>query len=531
MSALDEFLHVLNALPAGKRAEVIAEAKVATKTLRWVPNPGPQTDAYFSEADELLFGGEAGGGKSDLGIGLSLTQHKRSLVLRRTNKEAEKLFDRFEAIVGNRIGMNQQKGWRIDGRIIDIGGCQLESDRQKRKGIPHDLKFFDELVDFSETQYTFIITWTRSTDPNQRTRIVATTNPPTTPEGMWVVKRWAAWLDPNHPNPAKDGELRWYTAGPDGREIEVEGRGPHDINGKAVMAKSRTFIRSKLKDNPDLTQTDDYQSTLNALPEELRAAYAEGRFDANLKDQALQAIPTAWIRAAQDRWTERPPVGIPMCAIGVDASGGGTDPMVMAIRHDGWYAPLIITPASKLNPERAGREAAGMILTYRRNQALIIVDMGGGYGNSIYETLHDNDIKAKAYKGAESSVQRTKDGQIKFTNIRSQAIWRFREALDPGQPQGSPIMLPPSPTMLADLAAPTFRLTPSGLAVEPKVDVCKRLGRSTDEGDAVVMAWHDGPVGVTHGAQWAESAEMSGLGGRRPRAIGGSREPLTGPRR
>jgi hypothetical protein len=29
-----------------------------TRDLRWVPNPGPQTDAYFSEADELLFGGE-----------------------------------------------------------------------------------------------------------------------------------------------------------------------------------------------------------------------------------------------------------------------------------------------------------------------------------------------------------------------------------------------------------------------------------------------------------------------------------------
>jgi hypothetical protein len=30
----------------------------------WVPNPGPQTDAYLSEADILLYGGQAGGGKS-----------------------------------------------------------------------------------------------------------------------------------------------------------------------------------------------------------------------------------------------------------------------------------------------------------------------------------------------------------------------------------------------------------------------------------------------------------------------------------
>lgn len=29
----------------------------------WVPLPGPQTDAWLSEADELFLGGSAGGGK------------------------------------------------------------------------------------------------------------------------------------------------------------------------------------------------------------------------------------------------------------------------------------------------------------------------------------------------------------------------------------------------------------------------------------------------------------------------------------
>ena len=43
----------------------------------WIPNKGPQTDAYFSEADELFYGGQAGGGKSDLILGLSLTSHDR----------------------------------------------------------------------------------------------------------------------------------------------------------------------------------------------------------------------------------------------------------------------------------------------------------------------------------------------------------------------------------------------------------------------------------------------------------------------
>ena len=51
--------------------------------MAWVPNPGPQAQAFLCEADELFYGGEAGGGKTDLGIGLALSAHKRSLLLRR----------------------------------------------------------------------------------------------------------------------------------------------------------------------------------------------------------------------------------------------------------------------------------------------------------------------------------------------------------------------------------------------------------------------------------------------------------------
>lgn len=554
MGALDEYVSTLTSLSPEARAQVVEEALEATKHMRWVPNPGPQTAAYFSEADELLYGGEAGGGKTDLLEGLALTAHQRSLILRRTQKEADKLPDRMEEILGTRTGWSSQKGtWRVDGRIIDLGGCQLEKDKQKRKGIPHDLKAFDELVDFTESQYTFIITWNRSSDKNQRCRSVATTNPPTSPEGMWVVRRWAAWLDPTHPNPAKDGELRWYTTvkghdteillvhegddlPEDGRPYFVMGkdksRGPVivdgevlEMNGKPVYPRSRTFIRAKLEDNPDLTQTDDYQNTLNALPEEMRKAYAEGRFDTNLKDQPLQIIPSAWIRAAQDRWTEQLPAGVPMCAIGVDCSGGGADPMVIAPRYDGYYPKAIRVQGKDIPPDRPGKYCAGIIVSHRRNNCPVIVDMGGGYGGPIYETLTENEIRAIPYKGSAESVRRTQDGQLKFKNMRTEALWRFREALDPSQPGGSPIVLYPSNLLLADLAAPTFRLAPGGeLVAEPKEKVCERLGRSTDEGDAVVQAWTGGPTYVTDGEAWravAEAGRRTNMGGQRPQVVMG----------
>lgn len=524
MGSLDEYISRLGALTPPQRRRAVVQAVEATKAMRWIPNPGPQTDAYFSEADELLFGGEAGGGKSDLGIGLSLTCHKRSLVLRRTNKEAEKLFDRYADIIGNEDGKNAQKGWRIDGRVIDIGGCQLERDKQKRKGIPHDLKFFDELVDFTESQYLFITTWTRSSDPAQRSRVVATTNPPTNPEGMWVVRRWAAWLDPTHPNPAKDGELRWYTS-IGGVDTEVDGPGPHKIEGRMVYAKSRTFIRSRLGDNPDLVQTPEYQATLDALPKELRDAYARGKFDAQLKDQPLQAIPTAWIRAAMERWSERPPQGVPQCALGVDCSGGGTDPLTIAPRYDYWFDRLIVVPGDEIPKDRVAAYSAGIVLSHRRDKSIVVVDMGGGYGQGVFEWLTDNEVPCVAHKGAESTPERTREGQIRFYNKRTLVYWRFREALDPSQAGGSVIALPPDPLLLADLAAPTFGLArvegQQAIKLEDKEDVVKRLARSTDHGDAVVQAWSGGPTYLTAGDEWARQAETRGPMRRRPAVVMG----------
>lgn len=526
MGGLDEHLTALLGAPEAERIKAIEHAHKATASLRWVPNPGPQTDAYFCEADELLFGGQAGGGKSDLGIGLSLTAHQRSLVLRRTNAEAVKLFDRYEEIIGNRDGSNEQKGWRIDERIIDIGGCQLEKDKQKRKGIPHDLKFFDELVDFSESQYTFIIGWNRSNDPAQRCRVVSTTNPPTRPEGMWVVRRWAAWLDPKHPNPAKEGELRWYTT-VNGLDTEVAGRGPHHVDGQDVFATSRTFIRSKLSDNPNLTRTPDYASKLAAMPKEMRDAYREGKFDAGLKDAPFQAIPTDWIRSAMDRWTDKPMPGVPMCGMGVDCTGGGDDPMVISTRHDGWFAPLIVIPGHEIPPERVGKHSAGLVVSHRRDKAVVVVDMGGGYGGALYEALHENEIQAVSHKGAEGTSQRTKDGQFRFYNKRSQVIWRFREALDPDQVGGSPIALPPDPILMADLAAPAFWVCKvegqAAIQIEPKVDVCDRINRSTDRGDAVVQAWSAGPTYITDGDDWARKLEHTRGMGRQPQVNMGTR--------
>ena len=83
---LQDILDKFTTMSPSQIKEVNKVAAQVTSKMVWVPNPGPQTDAYFSDADELFYGGQAGGGKTDLELGLALTAHRRSLVLRRTNK-------------------------------------------------------------------------------------------------------------------------------------------------------------------------------------------------------------------------------------------------------------------------------------------------------------------------------------------------------------------------------------------------------------------------------------------------------------
>lgn len=498
MSAtLEDVVRALGALPAAERAAVESDAAEATRTMRWVPNPGPQTDAYYSEADELFYGGQAGGGKSDLVIGLALNEHSRSLILREFKDDARELGDRLVQIVGSATGWNGQTCvYREPGRHIDFDGLSLEKDKQRWKGRPHDLIGWDELVDFFESQYEFVIGWCRSVDPHQRCRIVSAGNPPTQAKGLWVIKRWAPWLDPTHPRyPCPDGELVWYLRESNGEYTEVDGAGPYDVDGAMVRARSRTFIRAKLSDNPELAATG-YADTLAGMPKELRDAYLLGRFDASIQDHPFQVIPTAWVLAAQQRWKDspRPPPGIPMCAIGVDPGGGGPDRVVLAPRYDYFFAKMKVIPGSSCP---LGSDIAGLVVAMRRDDADVVLDMGGGYGGGCYQALHENQIPVQAHKGSEASTKRTKDGKLGFVNKRSQVAWQFREALDPDQAGGSPIALPPSPTLLADLTVMTWTLKARGIEVLAKKKVAELLGRSPDEGDAVVMSWSAGLRGIS----------------------------------
>lgn len=492
MSALDELLARVKGLPEDQQQALAKDALAATRGRVWVPNPGPQTDAFFCEADELFYGGQAGGGKSDLLIGLALTAHTDSVLLRRLNDDVKDLAKRGRSIAGDGAGYNgQDRILSLNDAAVRFGGCQFEEDKERYKGKARDLYGFDEIGDFTFTQYKFITTWNRSAKPGQRCRVVAAGNPPTRPEGLWIVQYWGAWLDPLHPNPAKAGELRWYIRGPSDEDIEVERRGPHVVewSHRPMMAKSRTFIPSALEDNPDLASTD-YGAMLDSLPAELRKAYRDGDFGGSITDDEWQVIPTHWIEAAMQRWTPTPPKNERMTALAVDVAPGGGDERVIAFRYGGWFGKLI----AKREADKSGRLTAAEIVKHRRDRCPVIIDLGGGWGGDTLIALKDNvdSSELRAFNGVVVSNARTRDGKLKFRNKRSETTWRLREALDPEQEGGSCVALPPDPALKADLASYRWELTLQGILIEDKVAIKKRLGRSPDKGDAVVMCVAEG---------------------------------------
>lgn len=532
-TALQDILKHLESMPEDKLREINKEVMEATEGMTWIPTIGPQRDAYNSKADILLYGGEPGGGKSSLLLGLAFNKHRRSLLMRRQYTDLGHILDEAIKFHGSRNGFNGSPPPQLklgEGRLIDFGAAAKVGDEEHWQGNPHDFIGIDEATQFAKSQILFLMGWLRcADDPNQRTRVVLATNPPLAPEGLWVTEMFAPWLDPKFENPAAPGELRYAIMDEEDNMVWLDGPEPvENYRGKVVDPKSYTYIPASLKDNPFLSSTNDYQRQLDALPHELHSILMSG-FQSTFEDHPLQIIPTDWVRLAQERWRNNKPEGIPMCAMGVDCTGGGKDPIVIAPRYDGWFDNLIEIPGRDVPKNKVSSTTASHILVNRRDKCPVNLDVGGGYGLGTLEMLEDNDIEVNAFLGAEKSTRRSKDGKLKFTNNRTAALWMMREALDPEQPGGSPIMLPPSNKLLADLTAPTYKVTSSGVQAESKVDVCDRLKRSTNEGDAVCMAWFYGSKMETHALDLIDSQQRHRQRGQAPKVVL-SRRPRTGRR-
>lgn len=437
------------------------------------------------EGKIFVTGNSAGGGKSDLVIGTAVTRHKKAIVFRKQYSDAKGLIDRAGEVLGDfgRWSGKDHSYKTNDRRELEFGHCARPGSEQHYQGRAHDYKGFDELPHFSEYEYLFLSGWLRSSDPKQRCRIVSAGNPPMTAEGRWIIRRWAPWLDKNHPNPAKSGELRWF-ASIDGKDTEVAGPEPFQHTDRAgkvetIIPRSRTFIPSRVQDNP-YYRNSGYISVLQSMPEPLRSALLYGDFAASMEDDPWQVIPTAWVDAAMARWQPKPPG--PMDTMGADPAMGGRDTMELAPRHGDWFGQLVSLPGVDVP---TGTAAAALVVRHLRDGAVVQVDTIG-IGAACYEHLQGMGVAVYAMDARNATDKTDRSGTLKFVNSRAQWWWEMREALDPEK--GDNLSLPPSPELRADLTAPKWEPTVRGIKIESKEDIRERLQRSTGKGDAVIMA-------------------------------------------
>ena len=214
--------------------------------VNWTPHEPTERQKVFlaSESFELLFGGAAGGGKSDALLAAAARYVNvpgySALLLRRTMPELIQdggLIPRsHDWWAGTAAKWNgNEKRWTFpSGATVSFGHMQYETDKHRYQSGAWHFIGFDELTSFTRTQYTYLHSRCRRTlDIDVPLRIRAATNP----GGLghkWVFERF---IDPGDP--------------------------------------ARPFIPSRIEDNPHL-DADEYRRALANLDETTRLQLEEG---------------------------------------------------------------------------------------------------------------------------------------------------------------------------------------------------------------------------------------------------------------
>lgn len=200
-------------------------------------------------------------------------------------------------------------------------------------------------------------------------------------------------------------------------------------------------------------------------------------------------IPLGWIERAIDRWRDWDAAGRPeppgRLILGVDVAREGEDETCIARRQ---HQTLIEVKRYQQMDTVQTTELVRQGLN--QPHAFAVVD-AVGVGGGVVDQLRHSGQPVFAFVASAKTAMRDITGQFRFRNTRSAAWWRLREMLDPAR--NPTLMLPDDDMMRADLVAPRWQVYAGAIiGVEPKDSIKKRLGRSTDTGDAVIQAtWVD----------------------------------------
>lgn len=233
-------------------------------------SPQEKQAAFMSRPEyEALYGGAAGGGKSDSMLMEALRQvhipHYRGIIFRKTYPMLTDLIDRSREIYKRAYPAADYNGsehvWRFpSGSKIYFGNMQHVQDRINYQGKHYDFIGFDELTQFTWDEYSYMMSRNRPNGPGTRVYMRATANPGGVGHG-WVKARFITAAPPM--TPIKDV---YEVFSPKGERLTFEA--------------SRIFVPASVFDNKKLLENDPmYLARLAAMPEAEKQALLYGSWD------------------------------------------------------------------------------------------------------------------------------------------------------------------------------------------------------------------------------------------------------------
>lgn len=218
---------------------------------------------------EALYGGAAGGGKSDALVVEALRQvgipHYKALIVRKTYPQLAELIDKSlnyypRAYPKARYNASAHTWNFPSGAKILFGSMQYTKDRTRYQGQAYDFIGFDELTHFTWDEYSYLFSRNRPNGPGTRVYIRASANPGGVGHG-WVKERF---VTAGKPMTTIWEDVTWRD--PSGQEHRAR--------------QSRIFVPSSVFDNPALLNNDpDYVRRLASMPEAERKALLYGDWD------------------------------------------------------------------------------------------------------------------------------------------------------------------------------------------------------------------------------------------------------------